>query len=62
MELILSSDEGKFLAEVLEEHHRELLREISRASHHDFKLALKEKEKIIVAIINKLRTVELVRS
>jgi len=62
MELVLNSEEGRFLMEVLEERHRELLREISRTSHHDFKLILKNNEKLLESVLNKLRAVELVHS
>ena len=62
MELVLNSEEGRFLMEVLEERHRELLREISRTSHHDFKLILKNNEKLRESVLNKLRAVELVHS
>jgi len=55
MELLLTSDEGELLLEVLEEHHRALLREISRTKHHEFKLALKNKEKLLVSILDKSR-------
>jgi hypothetical protein len=62
MELVLNSEEGKFLVEVLEERHRELLREIARTSHHEFKLILKNNEKLLESILNKLRTMEPVHS
>jgi len=55
MELALTSDERELLMEVLEEHHREFLWEISRTKHHEFKLALKDKEKLLVSVIDKLR-------
>lgn len=55
MELALTSDERELLMEVLEEHHRGFLREISRTKHHEFKLALKSKERLLVSVIDKLR-------
>ena len=55
MELTLTSAERELLMEVLEEHHRELLREISRARHHEFKSALKHKEKLLETMINRLK-------
>ena len=58
MELILSSEEGKFLMEVLEERHRALLREIAHTDHRDFKLILKNNAKLLESILNKLETVE----
>jgi hypothetical protein len=54
MELTLSLPERELLLEVLEEHHRELLMEIARASHYDFKTILRNKEKLLESMINKL--------
>jgi hypothetical protein len=58
MELLLTSEEGKFLIEVLEERHRELLREISRTKHHGFKATLKNNERLLESILNKVRSAE----
>jgi hypothetical protein len=58
MELTLSSSERELLLEILEEHHRELLREISRAEHHEFKSALKSKEKLLERMLEKLKTAQ----
>ena len=58
MELILSSEEGKFLMEVLEERHRTLLRKLAHTDHRDFKLILKNNAKLLESILNKLETVE----
>jgi hypothetical protein len=55
MELMLTSDERELMLEVLEEHHRQLIREIARARHHDFKSALKGKERMIESVLNKLK-------
>lgn len=57
MELTLTSAERELLLEVLEEHHRELLREIARAKHHEFKVALKGKEKLLESTVTKLKAV-----
>ena len=54
MEISLTAEERKLLIDVLEERHRELLREISRATHNQFKLALKENEKLLQSVIGKL--------
>ena len=62
MELILSSEEGKFLLEVLEERHRGLLRELPRTSHREFKIMLKNNEKLLESILNKMRIAEPVHS
>jgi len=57
MELILTNEERELLMEVLEESQRELLREISRANHREFKIALKNKEKLLESLICKMRVV-----
>jgi len=58
MELTLSSAERELLMEMLEERHRELLREISRARHPEFKSALKNKEKLLESMVNKLKVTQ----
>jgi hypothetical protein len=63
MELVLNSEERKLVTEILEERHREFLREISRAKHHhQFKIALKNNEKLLDSVLNKLRVEEAVHS
>jgi len=55
MELMLNSEEKRQLMEILEEHQRELLREISRAKHHHaFRSTLQRKEHLLESIIRKL--------
>ena len=54
MELNLSAEEREVLAEVLEERHQELMREIFKTDHHEFKLALKKREKILEAMLDKV--------
>jgi hypothetical protein len=58
MELTLTSAERALLVEVLEEHHRELLRRISRARHQEFKSALKNQEKLLEAMTSKLKVTQ----
>jgi len=55
MELTLTCDEEELMREVLEEHHRQLIREIARARHHEFKSALKDKERMIETVVAKLK-------
>jgi len=55
MELTLTSAERELLLEILEEHHRELLREIARARHHEFKVALRSKERLLESTVTKLK-------
>jgi len=55
MELTLSSIERELLVEILEEHHRELLREIARTGHYEFRDLLKRKEQLLESILHKLQ-------
>jgi hypothetical protein len=54
MELTLTAEERELVTAILAERHRELLREISRTSHHDFKLVLRKNEQLLESILNKL--------
>ncbi len=54
MELHLTPQEQELLTEILEEHHRELRQEIFHTDHHDFKMALKEKERILESLLDKV--------
>lgn len=54
MELILTPEEHELLSEVLEEHHRELVREISRTDRHEFRILLRKKEKLLESVLNKV--------
>jgi len=56
VEVSLTASERDLLLEILEERHRELLREISRAEHHDFKAELKGNATLIESMLSKLRT------
>lgn len=55
MDVTITPEEMDLLIEILEEHHRELLREISRTSHHDFKLVLRKKERLLESVLLRLR-------
>ncbi len=54
MQLTLTSEEHELLVATLEEHQRQLLREIAHASHHQFKTELKTKEELLESIMGKL--------
>lgn len=58
MDLKLTSDEGELVKELLEERYRELLREIARAEHLEFKLDLRKKEQVLKAVLNKIGSAE----
>lgn len=59
MELTLTSDERELLLEVLEGRQRELLREIAHANHRQFKISLKNNERLLENLIGKLRCVQM---
>ena len=61
MELTLSPTEHRLLLEILEEHHRELILEIARTTHRDFRTELRQKEKVLEEIFHKLDQHELER-
>ena len=60
MELILTTEEKELVMSILEERHRELLREMSRTDRHEFKLVWRKNEKLLESVLNKLRTMQLV--
>jgi hypothetical protein len=62
MELILTAEEKELVMGILEERHRELLREISRTDRHEFKLVLRKNEKLLESVVNKLRALQLVHA
>ena len=62
MELILTAEEKELVMGILEERHRELLREISRTDRHEFKLVLRKNEKLLESVVNKLRAMQWVHA
>jgi hypothetical protein len=54
MEITFTDEELQLLLEVLEEQHRELLHEISRTDHHEFRMLLRNKEKVLESMLDKL--------
>ncbi len=55
MELTLTVEEQELLINILEQRHRELVKEISHTDHNDFKKALRNNEKLIESILNRLQ-------
>lgn len=55
MQITLSTEEQQLLTKVLEERQRELLREISRTDHHEFKVVLQNNAKVLESLVNKLK-------
>lgn len=54
MELLLDPEEIELVYQFLVERHHELLREISRTHHHQFKETHRHKEKILAAVLDRL--------
>ena len=54
MELHLTSDQRQLLEEILEERHRELLREIAHTDHQHFKEVLRKKAKALESILEEV--------
>jgi hypothetical protein len=54
MELQLTPEERHLLAEIIEERYRELRKEIFRTDHHDFKVVLRERERMLERLLEKL--------
>jgi len=52
--LELSEQERDLLQEILETHHRTLLREISHADHHEYKAGLKKKAVLLESVLGRL--------
>lgn len=55
MQITLSSEEQQLLMAVLEERHRELLREISHTDHHEFKIVLQKNAELLESVVIKLK-------
>ena len=57
MELILNTEEQELLLRILEQRHREILKEIWHTHHHEFKAALRKNEKLLESVLDRLREV-----
>jgi len=55
MELTLSVEEHQLLLRILEQHHRGLLNEIWHTDHREFKLILREDERLLELLVNRLK-------
>ena len=58
MEITLTASETELLLEILGEHQHQLLREIAKSEHRDFKEALKNKEKKLEQMLSKLNNLQ----
>lgn len=57
MELTLTTEEHDLLLNILEERHRELMKEIWHTDHRDFKEMLRRQEKLLESMVSRLRAV-----
>jgi len=55
MELPLTPEEHRLLLRILEQHHRGLLNEIWHTDHREFRLALRDDEKLLETLLNRVR-------
>lgn len=62
MELRLSAQEQQLLEEILEARYRVLQKEIAHTDHREFKQTLRENEKLIESILERLRTAARLRA
>lgn len=56
MELILTEEEREFVVQVLEQRHRDMVKEISHTDHHHFKEVLKRKALVLESVLARLET------
>lgn len=56
MELKLSAQEAVLIRDILEERHLALQREIARTDHREFKQILREREKILESVLERVRS------
>jgi len=54
MNYSMTEAEAELIREILSHHHRELLLEIARAEHHQFKLAPQKREELLKTVLEKL--------
>jgi hypothetical protein len=60
MKMEITSEQREFLIGLLEEHRRELIREIARAGHLDFRTRLRDKTQLLETILDQVAAAEAV--
>jgi hypothetical protein len=55
MELTLTAEEHELLLSILEQRHRELMKEIWHTDHREFKEILRRHEKLLESMVSRLR-------
>jgi hypothetical protein len=56
MELTLTAEEHEFLTSILEQRHRELMKEIWHTDHRQFKELLHRQDRLIESMLTHLRS------
>jgi len=54
MELTLNAEERELLLSILEQRHREMLKEIAHTDHREFKQGLRKNEKLLESLLGRL--------
>lgn len=62
MELTLSAQEQHLLEQILEARYRVLQKEIAHTDHREFKQTLRDNEKLIEAMLERLRTASIAKA
>jgi len=57
MQVDFSFEERELLLETLQEHQRELLRELAHTDHREFRTSLREKVRTLERVLDKLAAV-----
>jgi len=60
VELTLTVEERELLTDILNDHHRELQREIFKTDHHQFKDSLKRKQTLLESLLAKVNAANVV--
>ena len=55
MELTLNNEEQELLVSILEQRHRELLKEITHTDHREFKQGRRKSERLLESLLGRLR-------
>jgi hypothetical protein len=58
MEICITDEEYALMAEILQERHMALLREISRTDHFEFRQMLKKRNAVLERLLEKLGVTE----
>jgi hypothetical protein len=56
MELTLTAEEHELLTSILEQRHRELMKEFWHTDHREYKELLRRQERLLESLLTRLRT------